>query len=193
MNPANQSGNKPSVNRSHIARAIFAATESMGIRDRRTVERLTTQVIERLEKTLKEYTPVLPGMEDLVGKRARRQRLPTDAEIEAMVKEILTAEKPAKQEEVKPEMEATTVTKTKVQPSPSINLTKNALQVLERRYLKKDKEGQVIETPEEMFRRVAHAIAAAERIYNPKTDVKAWEERFYQLMASLLFLPNSPP
>jgi ribonucleoside-diphosphate reductase alpha chain len=192
MNPANQSGNKPSVNRNQIARAIFAATESMGIRDRQVVERLTTQVIERLEKILKEHTPVLPGMEDLVGKRPRHQRLPTDAEIEAMVKEILTAEKPAKQEEVKPEMEATTEAKPKVQPSPGINLTKNALQVLERRYLKKDKDGQVIETPEEMFQRVAHAIAAAELIYNPKADVKAWEERFYQLMASLEFLPNSP-
>src|SRR4030042_610426 len=190
MNPL--SGNKPSVNRSQVARAIFAATESMGIRDRQVVERLTTQVIERLEKTLKEYPPVLPGMEDLVGKRTRRQHLPTDAEIEAMVKEILTQEKPAKQEEVKPEMEATTEAKPKVQSSPSINISKNALQVLERRYLKKDKEGQVIETPEEMFRRVAHAIAAAELIYNPKADAKAWEEIFYQLMINLEFLPNSP-
>jgi hypothetical protein len=77
MNPANQSGNKPSVNRNQIARAIFAATESMGIRDRQVVERLTTQVIERLEKILKEHTPVLPGMEDLVGKRPRHQRLQT--------------------------------------------------------------------------------------------------------------------
>jgi ribonucleoside-diphosphate reductase alpha chain len=192
MNPANESTNKPVVDRTQIARTIFAIAESIGMSDRKQVERLTTEVIERLEKIQKEYTQVLPGMEDLVGKRARRQRLPTDAEIEAMVKEILTAEKPAKREEVTPEMEPTTVAKPKVQPSPGINLTKNALQVLERRYLKKDKEGQVIETPEQMFRRVAQAIASAELIYDPKANFKAREEEFYKLMASLEFLPNSP-
>ena len=39
------------INRSQIARIVFANAESMGIRDRKLVERLTTQVIERLEKT----------------------------------------------------------------------------------------------------------------------------------------------
>jgi ribonucleoside-diphosphate reductase alpha chain len=73
-----------------------------------------------------------------------------------------------------------------------INLTENARQVLEKRYLKKDKQGKVIETPEEMFRRVARAIATAELIYNPKADVKAQEDEFYQLMANFEFLPNSP-
>jgi ribonucleoside-diphosphate reductase alpha chain len=187
MNPAN----KPVVDRTQIARAIFAAAESMGIRDRQVVERLTTQVIERLEKIRKEYTQVLPGMEDLVGKRARRQRLPTDAEIEAMVKEILAAEAPPKREEVKPEMEPSVV-KPGIKTAAGIGLSENAVQVLERRYLEKDKEGKVIETAEEMFRRVAGAIASAELIYNPKAEVKAWEEGFYQLMAGLEFLPNSP-
>ena len=43
-----------------------------------------------------------------------------------------------------------------------------------------------------MFRRVAHAIAAAELIYNPKANVKAIEEEFFRLMSGLEFLPNSP-
>jgi ribonucleoside-diphosphate reductase alpha chain len=187
MNPAN----KPIIDRTQIARAIFAAAESMGIRDRQVVERLATQVIERLEKTGGEYAPVLPGMEELVGRRARRQRLPTDAEIEAMVKEILATEAPPKREEVKPKMEPSVV-KSRTKTKAGIGLTDNARQVLERRYLEKDKQGKVIETPEEMFRRVAAAIASAELTYNPKADVKAWEEEFYQLMASLEFLPNSP-
>jgi len=188
MNPANKS----LVDRTQIARAIFAAAESMGIRDRQVVERLTTQVIERLEKTPGDYALTLPGMEDLVGKRARRQRLPTDAEIEAMVKEILAAEEPTKREEVKPKVEPTSVVKPRIKPTAGIGLSENAVQVLERRYLEKDKQGKVIETAERMFRRVAAAIASAELIYNPKADVKAWEEGFYQLMASLEFLPNSP-
>jgi len=188
MNPTN----KPLVDRTQIARAIFAAAESMGIRDRQVVERLASQVIERLEKTAGDYIQVLPGMEELVGKRARRQRLPTDAEIEAMVKEILAAEAPPKREEVKPEMEPTSVVKPRTKTKAGIGLSENAVQVLERRYLEKDKQGNVIETAEKMFRRVAAAIASAELIYNPKADVKAWEEGFYQLMASLEFLPNSP-
>ncbi|GAG68314.1 unnamed protein product, partial [marine sediment metagenome] len=89
-------------------------------------------------------------------------------------------------------MEVTTTLKTKAQPTPGIKLTDNALHVLQKRYLKKDKQGQVIETPEEMFRRVARAIGSAELTYNPKADARAWEEKFYQLMANLEFLPNSP-
>ena len=82
--------------------------------------------------------------------------------------------------------------KPREETTTGINLTENALHVLEKRYLKKDKQGKVIETPEQMFRRVAQAIAAAELIYNPKADVKAGEEEFYRLMANLEFLPNSP-
>jgi len=46
-----------------------------------------------------------------------------------------------------------------------LRLSQNAITVLERRYLKRDKTGKVIETPEEMFRRVARAIAEADRLY----------------------------
>ena len=191
MNPANPLGNQPSVDRTQIARAIFAAAESMGIPDRQLIEQLTSQVIERLEQPQPLPQP-LPGMEHLVPTPRRPKRLPTDAEIQAMIKEILTAGQPAKREEVKPKMEPTAAVKPKVRPTPGINLTENALQVLERRYLKKDRDGRVIETPEEMFRRVAQAVASAELIYNSKADIKAWEEKFYQLMANLEFLPNSP-
>ncbi|MDD4858810.1 MAG: vitamin B12-dependent ribonucleotide reductase [Dehalococcoidales bacterium] len=89
-------------------------------------------------------------------------------------------------------METTVKAASETKPASKIALTDNARQVLEKRYLKKDKKGQLIETPEEMFRRVARAIAAAELIYNPKVDVRAWEEKFYNAMTALEFLPNSP-
>ena len=73
-----------------------------------------------------------------------------------------------------------------------IELSGNALKVLQRRYLKKGENGELLETPEEMFARVAHAIAQAERLYNPAAPVEEWEKTFYALMASLEFLPNSP-
>ncbi|MBI3592024.1 MAG: adenosylcobalamin-dependent ribonucleoside-diphosphate reductase [Nitrospirae bacterium] len=71
-----------------------------------------------------------------------------------------------------------------------MELSDNALKVLRARYLRRDEKGNVIETPDEMFRRVARSISAAERLYND--DAGYWENKFYDLMASLRFLPNSP-
>jgi len=71
-------------------------------------------------------------------------------------------------------------------------LNDNARQLLERRYLRKDETGAVAETPEQMFRRVAVAVAAAEREYDLSPDIDALADEFYQLMVSFDFLPNSP-
>lgn len=71
-------------------------------------------------------------------------------------------------------------------------LTENARTVLERRYLKKDASGQVCESPEHMFRRVAAHIALAEKKYDENTDIQKIEDEFYSLMADFRFLPNSP-
>jgi len=74
-------------------------------------------------------------------------------------------------------------------------VTENALKVLESRYLRKDANGKIIETPQQLFRRIASNIAAAEKIYEPNIsdeDLMKAEERFYRLIASLEFLPNSP-
>jgi ribonucleoside-diphosphate reductase alpha chain len=65
--------------------------------------------------------------------------------------------------------------------------------VLERRYLAKDPAGRLSETPEQLFRRVAHNVALAEERYGASVrQVEAMEERFYALMTSFRFLPNSP-
>ncbi len=73
-----------------------------------------------------------------------------------------------------------------------LKLTKNALKVLEKRYLAKDETGRVIETPEAMFRRVAHNVALAELRYNADADVKKIEDKFYEVMSNLELIPNSP-
>ena len=73
-----------------------------------------------------------------------------------------------------------------------MSLTDNAIKVLENRYLYKDEEGNVIETPEEMFRRVAHTIAQADLKYFNEEEVKKTEDEFYNMMTKLEFLPNSP-
>ncbi len=71
-------------------------------------------------------------------------------------------------------------------------LTPHALKILERRYLRKDAQGRVIESPEEMFWRVARNIAEAEYLYKNQTSMEALSEIFFRMMASFDFLPNSP-
>ncbi len=71
-------------------------------------------------------------------------------------------------------------------------LSDNARKILEARYLKRDERGAVIETPEEMFRRVAHHVAAAEKIFDWNAKTGEYEEKFFDLMTTLTFLPNSP-
>ncbi|MBI4775599.1 MAG: adenosylcobalamin-dependent ribonucleoside-diphosphate reductase [Deltaproteobacteria bacterium] len=73
-----------------------------------------------------------------------------------------------------------------------MNLTENARTVLNKRYLKKDEAGRPVETPEIMFRRVARAVAEADRLYDPEAPVEETANAFYTMMASLEFLPNSP-
>ena len=72
-------------------------------------------------------------------------------------------------------------------------LTENARVVLQRRYLSKDREGNVLEDPDGMFRRVAHNLSQSDLEYGVKeADRAATEEAFYQVMSRLEFLPNSP-
>ena len=71
-----------------------------------------------------------------------------------------------------------------------LKLSLNAVKVLQRRYLLRDENGRIIETPAELFRRVAHAIAKVDRIYGDDSD--AAEEEYFNLMKNLEFIPNSP-
>ncbi len=73
-----------------------------------------------------------------------------------------------------------------------LNLPLNSLEVLKRRYLLKDDDQNVIETPDELFRRVARNIAFAERRFRSKIKEGEIEETFYNMMQSLEFMPNSP-
>ncbi len=73
----------------------------------------------------------------------------------------------------------------------NISLSKNAAIVLEKRYLAKDASGNVIESPVDMIARVATAVAELEKKRSGE-DFELWRQRFYDIMAELKFLPNSP-
>ena len=73
-----------------------------------------------------------------------------------------------------------------------MNLSSNALKVLQRRYLTKNENEQIVETPEELFHRVAEYIARADKLYDENADVSKTEKTFFDMMANLEFMPNSP-
>jgi len=78
-------------------------------------------------------------------------------------------------------------------PGEAPKLSKNALTVLQSRYLVKDKHGKCIETPAELFSRVTALAAQAEAKYGAHSaEIKQWHRKFYDFVASLKFLPNSP-
>ncbi|MCI2105375.1 MAG: vitamin B12-dependent ribonucleotide reductase [Intestinimonas sp.] len=71
-------------------------------------------------------------------------------------------------------------------------ITENARAVLERRYLIRDEHGVPKETVDQMFHRVANAIAAADVVFDSKANVATTAQTFYRMMTDLDFLPNSP-
>jgi ribonucleoside-diphosphate reductase alpha chain len=73
-----------------------------------------------------------------------------------------------------------------------MEFTPNAIKVLERRYLARDEKGSIVETPQQMLTRAAAAVAKADKAYDEKADIDATAREFYDMMASLKFLPNSP-
>jgi len=71
-------------------------------------------------------------------------------------------------------------------------LSKNAIRVLEARYLRRDTERRIIETPEELFESVAKAVSYAELLLGRPSQASYWEDKFLELLLSLDFLPNTP-
>ncbi|MCJ7817173.1 MAG: adenosylcobalamin-dependent ribonucleoside-diphosphate reductase [Candidatus Aenigmarchaeota archaeon] len=73
-----------------------------------------------------------------------------------------------------------------------IPLSEKALRILRERYLQKDEKDRILESPEHMFRRVAHTVAQPDIIYEGHDSSTKTESEFYEMMVNLEFLPNSP-
>ncbi|MGC9113958.1 MAG: vitamin B12-dependent ribonucleotide reductase [Candidatus Micrarchaeia archaeon] len=161
-----------------ITNAIYKALESVGKADAALAEKLSDQVVENLEEFFgKEKTPSVEETQDIVEKV-----LMESGQIDAAKSYILYRHEHRKIREMKNTFDVV----------DDLKLSINALKVLEARYLKKDANRQVIETPRQMFERVARNIAEADKIFDPNADLEATTKQFYEAMTSLEFLPNSP-
>ena len=158
-----------------IARAIRAAMHALGREDAARAERLTGRVVELLAAAGR--TPTVEQAQDTV-----ERALVEDGDPDLAKAYILYRSRHASLREVKTAMGV----------HDDLKLSLNAVRVLEKRYLRRDETGRVCETPAEMFRRVAEAVAAVEERYEGREAARASAEGFYRLMSSLDFLPNSP-
>jgi ribonucleoside-diphosphate reductase alpha chain len=174
-------GKTVDFDKSKITNAIFKAAVAVGGEDRETAEKLADKVVEIVNENFAGGIPTVEDVQDTVEKV-----LIENGHAKTAKAYILYRQKRAILRELKAELLNVPVDEV------DNKLTVNAVKVLERRYLKKDKNGNVIETPKQMFRRVAKAIALADMFYDKNVDTSEVEEEFYNAMVNLDFLPNSP-
>ncbi len=162
-----------------IANAIAkAAKATAGITSRKFSERLADAVMVILQERFQGKKVTVEDVQDVVETVLIEQGHATIAKAYILYRQ---QRKHARQQ-----------TKAILGVEAKTSLSLNALRILKERILPKNEEGEVIETPDEMFWRVAKNVAKADRKYDKKRDVKATAKEFHDLMASLDFLPNSP-
>ncbi|MEM1563559.1 MAG: vitamin B12-dependent ribonucleotide reductase [Candidatus Bathyarchaeia archaeon] len=157
-----------------IKNAIHKAFVAVKLEDGEKAERLTRDVVSLLEERFVERIPSVEDVQDVVIEVLKKSGF------EEVASEYQDYRK--KKEEIRRLRERLGIEEPK--------LTVNALEVLRKRYLRRDEAGNIVEDPAQMFRRVAKAIARIDRKYGE--DPKESEETFYKMMARLEFLPNSP-
>ena len=162
-----------------ITEAIFKAAKDVGGRDKKLSTQLTEEVVALLEKKFKlDEIPTVEQVQDLVEKTLMETGHAATAKAYILYRQ--------KRSEIRK-------AKALLGVVDDLKLPLNALTVLEKRYLKKDENGKVVESTRQMFHRVAHAIAAVDKLYGKSDEeVAAVENNFFNIMTPLEFLPNSP-
>ncbi|HLG25687.1 MAG TPA: adenosylcobalamin-dependent ribonucleoside-diphosphate reductase [Candidatus Gracilibacteria bacterium] len=172
-------GRKVPFDQNKITQAIWNAAQSVGGKDRSLAEKISGQVSAVLTVFYKKKTdiPSVEQIQDLVEKI-----LIEDGHAKTAKAYILYRQKHAELRAKKTKLLGT---------GKTTEFSLNALKILQQRYLLRDEEGKVTETPEEMFRRVARNIAQVDKKHKDWNPGES-EETFYRMMAELDFLPNSP-
>jgi ribonucleoside-diphosphate reductase alpha chain len=160
-----------------IAAAILKALKAVKRGDGDLAKRLSEEVVRLLNLRFEDKIPSVENIQDLVEEALIRNGYADVAKAYILYRQ--------KRTEIREYKKFFGVV-------DDLKLGVNAIQVLKNRYLMKDEEGKVVETPKQMFRRVAKAVAKADLIYDKNVDVESAEETFYQVMADREFLPNSP-
>jgi len=156
-----------------IRNAVHKAFLAVELEDGEKAESITSEVLKRLEEKFKEKTPSVEDVQDIV--------------VEILEEKGYEKVAQAYQDYRKKKEELRTLRK-KLGIEPK--LTVNALEVLKARYLLRDEKENIIETPTLLFERVAKAIAKVDKTFGDNPEES--EKTFYEMMAKLEFLPNTP-
>ncbi|MDI6847130.1 MAG: vitamin B12-dependent ribonucleotide reductase [Candidatus Bathyarchaeia archaeon] len=159
---------------SRIRDAIHRAFIAVELENGKRAESITEEVVHLLEKKFEKRIPSVEDVQDMVIEVLRKRGYEKVADAYQAYRE--------KKEEIRRLKEKLGIEEPK--------LTVNAIEVLRKRYLLRDEDGRIIETPARMFMRVAKAIAKVDRKYSGSS--KESEKIFYGMMARFEFLPNSP-
>jgi ribonucleoside-diphosphate reductase alpha chain len=172
-------GSVVDFNKDKITTAIFKAAQSVGGSDREESARVADIAIRYVnEKFAETYVPTVEEIQDLVEKALIEAGHATTAKSYIIYRHRKNVEREMKKA---------------LGVEDDLKLPLNSIQVLEKRYLMKDENGKTIETPSELFRRVARHLASNELNYGAdEMMVKRYEDAFYQVMTGFEFLPNSP-
>ncbi|MEO0099265.1 MAG: adenosylcobalamin-dependent ribonucleoside-diphosphate reductase [candidate division WOR-3 bacterium] len=161
--------------RTKIENAIYKALFATGLDNREIAKRLSLQVEENLKGKFKERIPSVEEIQDIVEKVLINEGFSDTAKAYILYRKT--------REELRE-------TKYLLGVKDDLKLSLNAITVLRNRYLLRDDQGEIIETPKDMFKRVAKAIAEGDKFYQEDWE-KSFRE-FYEMMVNLEFLPNSP-
>ncbi|NCO96913.1 MAG: adenosylcobalamin-dependent ribonucleoside-diphosphate reductase [Candidatus Aenigmarchaeota archaeon] len=162
-----------------ITESIWEAVESVGGENKDLTEKLTDQVVDLLEQNLKPNQ--IPTTEDVLN--ATEKILIENGHARTAKAFILLHQKRVEFRRAKNILGV----------EDDLGLSLNALTVMKNRYLKKDENGKVIETPRQTLERVAKTIAQGDKKYGkPNEEIKKTEKEFLEMMINLEFLPNSP-
>ncbi|MCS7249631.1 MAG: adenosylcobalamin-dependent ribonucleoside-diphosphate reductase [candidate division WOR-3 bacterium] len=158
-----------------IEKAIEKALRATNAYQENLAKRLAEKVLNILER---DFEKGLPGVEDIQDRVEKV--LIEEGYAETAKAYILYRQERSKVREIK----------TILGVKDDLKLKLNAITVLRNRYLLRNEEGEIIETPKEMFYRVAKTIGEVDKLY--KEDEKKTIDEFFQIMCELKFLPNSP-
>ncbi len=165
---------------SKIERAIGrAALEVLHDESRVQVvaRRVTEAVVEKLAEEYGGKTPGIENIQDVVEAALMSEGYSNIAKSYILYRERKSQERFAK---------------SALGLKDDLKLPINTVEVLKRRYLLKDENRRIVETPSELFRRVAHHVARAEADYESDESVDDIEDQFYRMMRNREFMPNSP-
>ncbi len=140
-------------------------------------KRVTQVVVKKLSELYREKIPDIESIQDMVEKALMSEGYSHMAKSYIIYRE--------RRSEIR-------MTKSALGLKDDLKLPINTMEVLKKRYLLKDDRQNIMETPSELFRRVAFHVSQGEKNFTPKVAPEEVEEKFYHMMRSLEFMPNSP-